>query len=189
MPDGYTNFPKHINVQRVPAPCWRVIEVRYFDSNLHQGNESCNIYVRAKNADGQPAYTLAIMQDWTGNDERPPIKQLGTMNRHEIEGDPNEGIDFAACDFVMSKDSVRPSHDEPGPYNVQVVGTPYKSDVVSGFGLDREPYRGHDAYRVEFQLVLVDEQPPQPPVPPDTSELDKAILASEQVTTYLKSLK
>lgn len=188
MPEGHTNFPKHINVQRASVPCWRAASVYYFDSALKQGNESCNIYVRAKNASDQWAYGAYIQQDWTGNDERAPIKTLITMTRHEIEGDPEEGIPFAACDFVMSKDSVRPSHDEPGPYNIQVVGTPYKSDVVSGFGLDREPYRGHDAYRVEFQLVMEETEPVPVPVP-DTTELDKAIAANKVVTAYLESLK
>lgn len=186
MSNGFTISPKHITIERAPAPCWRAVEVRYFDANQHQGNESRNIYVRGELADGSPAYGVVIEQTWTAMDDKPPRRALTTVTSEEIEGDPRDGTAIAGTDFPMSKDGRRPAQDEPGPYAVQAVGAG-ASDKVSGFGLD--PNWGHSAYRVFFRHVESDAPAPPTPAPSDPSALDKAIAAAEAVLAYLKSLQ
>lgn len=146
-------LPKHLSIIPAQLPAWKVVAIRYFDANKGEGNQSANIYVRAKDDAADPPYVLTD-QIW------PTGKATKQMERHtspQIEGDPSG--EFAGCDFFMSRDGYRPTPDTPGPYSIRIALAP--SDLISGFGI--APNWAHDTYRVEFQWTEKETDPPPPP--------------------------
>lgn len=148
------DLPKHLTIIAAQPPCWKVVAVRYFDANKDEGNKSANIYVRGKLKDGSPAVGAGALQTWPDGGNAP--KALEFRNWFQIGGDPD--TDYAGCDFFMSRDGYRQSHDAPGPYALQMAGN---SDRIEGMGL--APNRAHDVYRIEFQWVEAGEVLPTPP--------------------------
>ncbi len=150
-----------LSIVRAAPPCWRAVEVLYFNGNKGHGNQSANIYVRGENADGTPAFGMTIRQSWPDGADNWAEKALELRTSEEIPGDPQiVGRQFAGCDFFMSRDGHRPAEDQPGPYTIQAMGQ-FPSDVITGFGL--EPNWAHSAFRVLLRFVPAEIPPPPPP--------------------------
>ncbi len=130
-------------------PRWELIGYVYQDETESGGNHIVDVTVKDK--DSAPVTGVWVWMVWPQGD----LGEPNSTHQQTIGGNP--GIPIWANGFF-------PDRGVQGPYDVYVEARD-KSDIVRGMGL---PANRHVNYRLVFQRVVDDSQPPIEP-PPDDS--------------------